>query len=160
MKELILLLMFCSTSIFAQEYSTKKIKKLVEKLSDFSTDYPSFNDDVAYFVVDNWTSNIIYEKENYVDNDIHKVFLKIIKKSRIEDLILMSKSDLPNIRVYAFWGLLKRNKRELAKNILNNEVKEDIEKVWFDSFGDLVQEYTPTELMKELIRKEDYNEKE
>ena len=150
--------------IFGQNYSNNRIEKLVEKLTEMSTDFESgtfvgseFVKDTTYTVIDNWTDITIYENENYVDNKTHKVFLKIVKKAKNNDLILMTESDYPNIRVYGFWALIKRNKKELIKKVLKKESERKKEKVWFDSFGDLIQDFTTVELMNELIRMENYS---
>ncbi len=143
--------------LYGQDFSSRKVIKLIEELKKSSTDIPSFYNDTTYFVVDNWTQNMIYKNKNYIDNEVHKVFLKVVKKAKVDDLVLMSKNDYPNIRIYAFWGLLMRNKRELAKIVLIDEIKRRNEKVWFDSFGDLILDFTPIELMNELIRIKNYN---
>ncbi|WOD42914.1 hypothetical protein [Hwangdonia lutea] len=158
-KIFIITFMIFSASIVAQEYSSKKVEKLIDKLYDYSTESFTFNDEINYMVVDNWTQNIVYKNKKYVDNKIHKVFLKIIRKSKIEDLILMSTSDFPNIRVYAFWALIRNDEKELANNVLKGEKGKEKGKVWFDSFGDLILDYTTTDLMKELVRLEGYRKK-
>lgn len=48
-------------------------------------------------------------------NKTHKVFLKILKKAKSNDFILMTEGDYPNIRVYGFWALIKQNKKGLIK---------------------------------------------
>lgn len=152
----ILLLLISPMTISGQEYSNDKTRHLIEKLTVLSTDSPSFYSDTTYLVVDDWTDITIYEKENHVDNKVHKVFLKIVRRAKIEDLIKMSNSDYPNIRVYAFWALLKHNRSDLANKILVDEASKKEEKVWFDSFGDLVLDFAVTDLMKELIRIENH----
>ena len=150
--------------IFGQNYSKTRIEKLISNLTELSTDYESGNfvgsefvKDTAYSVIDNWTNITIYENENYVDNKAHKVFLKIVKKANRNDLILMTESDYPNIRVYGFWALIKRNEKELIEKVLKKESERKIEKIWFDSFGDLIQDFTTVKLMNELLRMENYS---
>ena len=150
--------------IFGQNYSKNRIEKLISNLTELSTDYESGNfvgsefvKDTAYFVIDNWTDITIYKKKNYVDNKAHKVFLKIVKKAKRNDLILMTESEYPNIRVYGFWALIKRNEKELIKKVLKKESERKKEKIWFDSFGDLIQDFTTVKLMNELLRMENYS---
>jgi hypothetical protein len=151
--------------VFGQNYSKNRIEKLISNLTELSTDFQSENivgsefvKDTTYFVFDNWTDVATYKNKNFVDNKAHKVFLKIVKKAKRNDLMIMTESDYPNIRVYGFWALIKRNEKELIERVLVKETERKKENILFDSFGDLILDFTTIQLMNELVEMENYRD--
>ena len=159
----IISLLIFSLIIVGQNYSSKRMEKLVEKLKELSSDYEAgtfvgneFVRDTNFIVLDNRTDTEIYKNKNHADNKAHRAFLKIVKKAKTQDLAIMSRSEYPNIRVYGFWALIKRKEQDLARNIMKIESKRKTEIVWFDSFGDLILDFSTLRLMEKLIKMENY----
>jgi hypothetical protein len=108
--------------------------------------------DTFFTVFDKWTDFIVYKQKSYVDNDTHRLFLKIVAKGDICDLELMTHSIYPNIRVYGYWGLLKskrKNKKTITRTTFDR-LANDSSKVTFDTFGDLNGTYYVADLIKSL----------
>ncbi len=155
------LLIFGST--FGQEYSSKRIKCLVDELikisvnlndSDFSgpIDEPVGNKE-TYEVNDKYTSNYISSEKWFADNEQHLIFIKIYRKGKISDFIKMTENNFPNIRVYGFWALLKNDKINEALIILKNE-KEKAKEVEWKPFGCEIFPKPSDKLMSEIFQRE------
>ena len=146
-----------AANVYGQEYSHQKVQILIDSLTSISTKFddrsvigmdgqnPIVVKDTLYMVYDNWTGLIIYRNANYIDNDVHKVFHKIVKKGKSQDFIQMTKSDFPNIRVYGYWALKQSKSRDTDKilSILSN----DTATVQFITVGDILKEYEVNEII-------------
>lgn len=149
-----------ATKVYCQEYNNQKIQVLVDSLASISTkfdhrsvigmdgDVPIISKDTLYNVYDNWTGLIIYRNANYIDNNVHKIFNKIVKKGKSQDFIQMTKSDYPNIRVYGYWALKKNKSRETEK--IMSILSHDTTTVQFLTVGDILKRYEVNEIIKIL----------
>jgi len=149
-----------AANVYGQEYSHQKVQILIDSLTSISTKFddrsvigmdgqnPIVVKDTLYMVYDNWTGLIIYRNANYIDNDVHKVFHKIVKKGKSQDFIQMTKSNFPNIRVYGYWAL-KQSKSKDTDKILSI-LSDDTEIVQFITVGDSVQQYEVNKIIKIL----------
>lgn len=116
---------------FGQDYSSKKIEKLLSELIEISVNLNDYDYNVplnepvgrkeTFTVNDKYTSNFISSKNWFADNEEHLIFIKIYRKGKISDFIKMTENDFPNIRVYGFWALLKNDKINEALIVLRNE---------------------------------------
>lgn len=158
MKYFIIFLLI-SLNSFEQTYSSNEVKKLIDSLYIKSTETVFIEDmnkpDTLFIVFDNWTSFVVYKQKNYIDNESHRLFQKIIEKGSVQDLELMTHNKYPNIRVYGYWGLIKsnrKNKKDIIKSTFDRLVK-DNSKVIFDTFGDLNYTDSVGDLIKKLNKK-------
>lgn len=157
---LLILFSILAAKVYSQEYSNQKVHILIDSLTSISTKFDNrlvigvdgdaqiVVKDTLYKVYDNWTGLIIYRNANYIDNDVHKVFHKIVKKGKSQDFIQMTKSNFPNIRVYGYWAL-KQSKSKDTEKILSM-LSDDTEIVQFITVGDTVQQYEVKEIIKIL----------
>ena len=157
---LIIVFSILAVKVYSQEYSHEKVHILVDSLTSISTkfdnrsvigmegDEPIIVEDTLYEVYDNWTGLTIYRNANYIDNDVHKVFHKIVKKGKSQDFIQMTKSDFPNIRVYGYWALKQSKSKDTDEvlSILSN----DTAIVQFITVGDTLKQYEVNEIIKIL----------
>ncbi len=157
---LLIIFSIFAAKVYSQEYSHQKVQILIDSLTSISTkfdhrsvigmdgDVPIIVDDTLYSVYDNWTGLNIYRNANYIDNDVHKVFHKIVKKGKSQDFIQMTKSDFPNMRVYGYWAL-KQSKSKNTDKVLSI-LSDDTETVQFITVGDTLRRYEVSEIIKIL----------
>lgn len=157
---LLILFSFLTAKVYSQEYSDQKVQVLIDSLTSISTKFdnksvididgevPMIVNDTLYKVYDNWTGLNIYRNAKYIDNDVHKVFHKIVKKGKSQDFILMTKSDFPNIRVYGYWAL-KQSKSKDTEKVLSI-LSDDRDTVQFITVGDTLLGYKVNEIIKIL----------
>ena len=157
---LLILFSILAAKVYSQEYSHQKVQILIDSLTSISTKFDNRSvlgmdgnesmavKDTLYMVYDNWTGLTIYRNANYIDNDVHKVFHKIVKKGKSQDFIQMTKSNFPNIRVYGYWAL-KQSKSKDTDKILSI-LSDDTEIVQFITVGDTLQQYEVNKIIKIL----------
>lgn len=157
MRHLIILIFLISYNSFGQSYSSNEIKNLVDSLYFRSTELHFIEDmnkpDTFFIVFNKWTSHVVYKQKSYVDNDAHRLFIRIVEKGNIQDLELMTQSMYPNIRVYGYWGLIKRKTKKETIKTAFNILANDNSKVVFNTFGDLNYTYEVGNLIKNLKKK-------
>jgi hypothetical protein len=157
---LIIVFSILAVKVYGQEYSHEKVHILIDSLTSISTEFDQRSvsgmvgndsiivEDTLYKVYDNWTGLTIYRNANYIDNDVHKVFHKIVKKGKSQDFIQMTKSDFPNIRVYGYWAL-KQSKSKDTDEVLST-LSNDTAIVQFITVGDTLKQYEVNEIIKIL----------
>jgi len=157
---LIIVFSILAVKVYSQEYSHQKVHILIDSLTSISTkfdnrsvigmdgDEPIIVEDTLYKVYDNWTGLTIYRNANYIDNDVHKVFHKIVKKGKSQDFIHMTKSDFPNIRVYGYWALKQSKSKDTDK--VSSILSDDTDSVQFITVGDTLLGYKVNEIIKIL----------
>lgn len=156
------LLFFGST--FGQEYFSKRIENLINELKKISVNLNDFDysgpidepvgTKETYMVNDKYTSSFVSRKKWFADNEQHLIFIKIYRKGKISDFIRMTENNLPNIRVYGFWALLKNDKINEALKVLKNE-KAKAKEVQWNTFGSKIFLKQSDKLMSEIFQKEE-----
>lgn len=112
-----LFFLFLATFGYSQNYSTKKISKAVNELTQLVTDTLYFdyvNDEefpepkLEFWVNDRLTGSILSRDPDYSDNETYSIFQKIFIKGKDSDFLKMSNDKNPGIRVYGFWAFVKK----------------------------------------------------
>jgi hypothetical protein len=87
-----------------------------------------------------------------VNNKAYKVFALIKNNYSISELRKLFNHELPNILVYAFWGLLLRSEYRICQEILEQH-KNDTSLIGYVGMSDLIQSYTVYDFMKSWYTK-------
>ena len=147
MKHLIVISFSFFLAGYSFAYATAENDSLLQRLISLTVVQEGYPPKPMYLVNDSYVGEPITQNYDTVNNEAYKVFELIKDNYSISELRKLTNHELPNIRVYAFWGLLLRREYRICQEVLDQH-KNDTSLISYVGMSDLIQSYTVYDFMK------------